>query len=39
MEKKKFYLTPPFALHLAANLHIGNTYDVVLADMIAGISA
>lgn len=34
MEKKKFYLTTAIA-YTSSKPHIGNTYDVVLADMIA----
>ena len=34
MEKKKFYLTTAIA-YTSRKPHIGNTYDVVLADMIA----
>lgn len=34
MEKKKFYLTTALA-YTSRKPHIGNTYDVVLADMIA----
>ena len=34
MEKKKFYLTTAIA-YTSSKPHIGNTYDIVLADMIA----
>ena len=34
MENKKFYLTTAIA-YTSSKPHIGNTYDIVLADMIA----
>ena len=34
MEKKKFYITTAIA-YASSKPHIGNAYDIVLADMIA----
>ena len=34
MEKQKFYITTAIA-YTSSKPHIGNTYDIVLADMIA----